>query len=118
MAAHHRAKPSEERKFYKMSIEKFENNTSEDKILLLNWFGKPKPEMREKDECGNCYVTNDKKFEHQAHGIIIDNTRYLQHKGQQHPNMVNRNLDQYWIYWAREAASKGVDHGGRIMKGK
>ena len=37
--------------------------------------------------------------------------------GQQHPDMENRNLDQYWIFWAREAASKGASHGSRIMQG-
>lgn len=117
MASHHRTRPSEERKFYQMSVDRFHNDTSTDKILILNWWGKPKPEIKQRDMCGNCWVTNDKRFEFEADGIIIDNTRYLQHHGQQHPDQKNRNQDQYWIFWAREAASKGVDHGGRVMKG-
>lgn len=119
MAKHRRTKPSEERKYYQMAVDRFTNDTSDDKILLLNWWSKPKLEMKKHDAfCGNCWVTNDKRFEHDAHAIILDNTRYLQHKGLQHPDQATRNENQYWVFWAREAASKGVDHGGRLMKGE
>ena len=33
------------------------------------------------------------------------------------PNIKERNLDQYWIFWAREAASKSVERGLHQMEG-
>ena len=33
------------------------------------------------------------------------------------PSFKDRNLDQYWIFWPREAASKSVERGFRRMKG-
>lgn len=98
----------------------YEKDTSEDKIVILDWWGgTPTRKRITKHECPEtaCYVTNDRSYEKQAEGILIDNTRYIQHHGEDHPDLENRNQDQYWIFWAREAASKGVNSGGRIMQG-
>ena len=51
-----------------------------------------------------------------ATGIIFDNTRYkdaLKHDfGGGIPDFANRNIDtQYWVWWPREAASKGRSKG-------
>jgi hypothetical protein len=32
--------------------------------------------------------------------------------------MMNRNPDQYWVFWPREAASKGVESGTKAMEGE
>ena len=32
--------------------------------------------------------------------------------------MSDRNLDQYWVFWPREAASKGINSGTSAMKGE
>ena len=48
-----------------------------------------------------------------ADGILFDNTRYKRAASEHDlPNFESRNLDsQYWIFWPREAASKGVGKG-------
>ena len=54
--------------------------------------------------------------EKSADGILLDNTRFLRYahldkleeKYFNPPSLSDRNDDQYWIFWPREAASKGV----------
>jgi len=55
-------------------------------------------------------------MEKEADGILLDNTRYIRNARlnklkkpyYRPPEMKNRNPDQYWIFWPREAASKTV----------
>ena len=53
------------------------------------------------------------KFESTASSILFDNTRFRTGRLRGDlPNFESRNLDsQYWIFWPREAASKGIDKG-------
>ena len=89
----------------------------EDPLTLLIWWSPPWPLMEKLDEnCGGCWVTHDKSLEHQVNGIIFDNTRFkdalLHDFGGGLPDFENRNVDsQYWIFWPREAASKGIEKG-------
>ena len=54
---------------------------------------------------------------------MVDNIRFITSKGQEdtyfdkRPDIEGRNLDQYWIFWAREAASKAVERGPQKMEG-
>ena len=46
--------------------------------------------------------------------------RYIQHShkdDQDTPDMFERNPDQYWVFWPREAASKGIESGTSAMEG-
>ena len=69
------------------------------------------------EQCGGCWLTNDQSLEKVADGILLDNTRFLRHahlkkldkKYYSPPEMTDRNPDQYWIFWPREAASKMPD---------
>ena len=44
---------------------------------------------------------------------MFDNTRYKSAiKAKDLPDFTNRNTDsQYWVFWPREAASKGIEKG-------
>ena len=60
----------------------------------------------------DCWLSHDKDYQYTAAGIIFDNTRFkdaVKHNfGGGVPDYENRNLKtQYWIFWPREAASKG-----------
>ena len=79
------------------------------------------------DQCGGCYWTNDRSLEKNVNAILVDNIRYITHEfgdmskptyKNTPPSVENRNNDQYWIFWAREAASKSVERGIKIMKGE
>ena len=79
------------------------------------------------EQCGGCYWTNDRSLEKNVNAILVDNIRYITHEfgdmskptyKNTPPNVDNRNKDQYWIFWAREAASKSVERGIRIMNGE
>lgn len=98
----------------------------EDPTTIVQWWTTPSyithPWMRKlPDKCGGCWLTNDRSIEKEANSILIDNTRYVQHshKGDDSgPDMMNRNPDQYWVFWPREAASKGVESGTKAMEGE
>ena len=99
------------KKHYQNQLTSFDTDKSKDKILILSWWAPERPEMRQHTACGienDCWVTNDKQFESTADGVIFDNTRFLQKHASEHPNLEVRNPDQFWIFWAREAASKGI----------
>ena len=79
------------------------------------------------DQCGGCYWTNDRSVEKNVDAILVDNIRYITHEigdmskptyKNTPPSVENRNEDQYWIFWAREAASKSVERGIRTMQGE
>ena len=79
------------------------------------------------EQCGGCYWTNDRSLEKDVNALLIDNIRYITHEignistptyKNTPPDIKHRNSDQYWIFWAREAASKSVERGIRIMKGE
>merc|ERR1712050_160906 len=96
-------------------VDNYEHAADEDKVLLLNWYDRKKPFFNKlSDECGGCWYTNENKFEHETTGILVDNTRYVQ--GLEGPSLDNRNLDQYWIFWPREAASKNVEAGAKVTQ--
>ena len=55
-------------------------------------------------------------MEYSSAGIIFDNTRFKdavrRNFGGGVPDFVDRNVDtQYWVFWPREAASKGSSKG-------
>ena len=63
-------------------------------------------------------------MEKTADALLIDNTRFLTHKNPSHakrdnydlykdtiPKNFNRPENQYWVFWPREAASKGMIFG-------
>jgi len=98
-----------------------------DGVVILDWWGKkeaPPYLKRLTEDCGGCYLTNDQKREKSADGILLDNTRFLRYahldkleeKYFNPPSLSDRNSDQYWIFWPREAASKGAD-GAELMTG-
>ena len=76
--------------------------------------------------CGGCYFTNNRELEKSADALLIDNTRFLTvargHKANDTiykngiPDTKNRNQDQYWVFWPREAASKGIEKGMEVMQ--
>jgi len=96
-----------------------------DPTTILQWWTSPSYLERTwmkklPEQCGSCWVTNDRSMEKTANALLIDNTRYIQHfhkKNQDHPELENRNEDQYWVFWPREAASKGIGSGTRLMEG-
>ena len=50
----------------------------------------------------------------------LNKFRYIQHSHKDNPDtpeLKNRNPDQYWVFWPREAASKGIQSGTRAMEG-
>ena len=64
----------------------------------------------------NLALINLENIKYDAAGIIFDNTRYKDAVfygfGGGLPDFENRNLDsQYWVFWPREAASKGIEKG-------
>lgn len=59
-------------------------------------------------KCGGCYYTNDQIFEKSATAILVDNWYFWQHETEG-PKLSHRAENQYWIYWARESATKGFD---------
>jgi len=76
------------------------------------------------EQCGGCYWTNDRDQEQTVDSIVMDNTRFItspeENDGTYHrsrPDIQSRNLDQYWIFWPREAASKSVERGSVKMEG-
>ena len=84
------------------------------------------------EQCGGCYFTNDRTMEKSVDAILIDNTRWLTRKQgdvshlielghwnpykETAPDTLDRNQDQYWVFWPREAASKGVERGTELMQ--
>ena len=68
-------------------------------------------------------MTNDRDQEFTADSILIDNPYYILNNEADNsyigtrPNLERRNLDQYWIFFPREAASKSVERGMAKMKG-
>ncbi|CAG5078121.1 Oidioi.mRNA.OKI2018_I69.PAR.g8906.t1.cds [Oikopleura dioica] len=95
----------------------------EDVTLIMNWSGvSPSFEERKTlrklpERCGGCWLTNDRTTEKTAHSIIFDNTRYFAHMDDV-PDLYNRNQDQYWVFFAREAASKNAGAGAAKMEGQ
>lgn len=94
----------------------------EDLTLIMNWSG-VSPTYNERktlrklpEKCGGCWLTNDRTVEKTAHSIIFDNTRHFSHM-EDVPDRENRNLDQYWVFFAREAASKNAHAGSEKMYG-
>ena len=82
--------------------------------LLLFWWNFQLPFLeRLPSSCGGCWTSNDRNREFNADAILFDNTRYKKARLQHDlPNFENRNTDsQYWIFWPREAASKGISKG-------
>jgi len=97
-------------------VTKYNQAEDSDKVLLLNWYDRKKPFFNKlSDECGGCWFTNENEFEKESTGILVDNTRFVQ--GLEGPNLDDRNLDQYWIFWPREAASKNVEGGAKATSG-
>ena len=70
---------------------------------------------RIKNLFSSCWLTHNRTFEKTAAGIIFDNTKHLSAtKGYYNglPDYKERNLNhQYWVWWPREAASKGFKKG-------
>lgn len=100
-----------------------------DGVTILDWWGKKQsaPATRKlAPECGGCWLTNDQSMEKTADGILLDNTRFVRHSRldklqkpyYRTPDMDNRNPDQYWIFWPREAASKTPDNACDVMEGE
>ena len=56
MAKHRRAKPSEERKYYRMAVDRFEKDSDEEKILILHWWTRPKLEMKKQEVCEGTFT--------------------------------------------------------------
>ena len=102
----------------------------DDSVVILQWWS-DNPEQhpymsKSSNSCGGCYFTNDRSFEKTADALLIDNTRFLTQKDPamtQHqadigkdvnwyketaPQNFDRPENQYWIFWPREAASKGT----------
>ena len=63
--------------------------------------------------CGGCWLTNQQQYEKEANGMLLDNTRYVEQRGQNAPDLENRTKNQYWIFWPREAASKNIANFGK-----
>lgn len=97
-------------------------------VTILDWWGKKQsaPVTRKlADECGGCWLTNDQSLEKEADGILLDNTRYVRNARlnklkkpyYRPPDMKNRNPEQYWIFWPREAASKTPENAFEVIAG-
>lgn len=129
-AAHHEkqaAKVKSDRqhaKIYEAALKTYRKE--DDPTTILQWWTTPSYKdrilMRKLPEsCGGCWVTNDRKREKTAEALLIDNTRYIQHSHNMPngdgPQLENRNENQYWVFWPREAASKGIESGTKAMKG-
>lgn len=94
-----------------IEFEKEENPTT-----ILNFWSGGLPRLQKiSKHCGGCWLTNDKHVEYTADAIIFDHTRYrknLEVETGVMPDFVNRNTDsQYWVFWPRESASKGIEKG-------
>ncbi|CAG5086938.1 Oidioi.mRNA.OKI2018_I69.PAR.g11410.t1.cds [Oikopleura dioica] len=94
-----------------IEYEKEENPTT-----ILNFWSGGLPRLQKiSKHCGGCWLTNDKHVEYTADAIIFDHTRYrknLEVETGVMPDFVNRNTDsQYWVFWPRESASKGIEKG-------
>lgn len=102
-----------------------EYKNTADKTTILQWWTSPSYTERTwikklPAQCGSCWVTNDRTMEKSAEALLVDNTRYIQHSHKDNPDtpeLQNRNPDQYWVFWPREAASKGIQSGTRAMEG-
>ena len=68
--------------------------------------------------CGECWFTNQQQFEKEAAGLLIDNTRFVEKHGHGAPDLSDRETNQYWIFWPREAASKNIANFGKYTSGK
>ena len=101
----------------------------EDSVVILQWWAE-NPEVhpymsKSSPTCGGCYFTNDRTLEKTADALLIDNTRFLTHKDgskagkfkdfnwykETLPENFDRPENQYWVFWPREAASKGMIFG-------
>ena len=85
-------------------------------VILIWWAGHGALLKRIPDECGGCWLTHEKHLEKEAAGIIFDHTRYKAALNYQYggglPDFKRRNTErQYWVWWPREAASKGFGWG-------
>merc|ERR1719284_1177885 len=69
-----------EQEMAEFEFEQYKND--DDGVLLLNWWAFSKRPFFKKlpDYCRNCWYTNDHEMEKVANGIIIDNTRHIQHR--------------------------------------
>merc|ERR1712021_148122 len=107
-----------------------QRSLDKDSITILNWWDRRKDwvqgdflgpfQKTEKlpDQCGGCYFTNDRSQEKTADALLVDETRWLFSRSptntdngyeRSQPDLIDRNADQYWIVWFREAASKGLN---------
>lgn len=107
-----------------------ERREDPDQVTILTWWAEDParhPWMTKSNSgCGGCYFTNNRDLEKSADALLIDNTRFLTvargHKANDTiykngiPDTQNRNQDQYWVFWPREAASKGIEKGMEVMQ--
>jgi len=125
-------------KHYKRTFD--DNNAKrledDENVVILQWWS-DNPEQhpymsKSSNSCGGCYFTNDRSMEKTADGLLIDNTRFLSQKSglerleklgrdinwykETPPQNADRPENQYWIFWPREAASKGIDRGMLKMR--
>jgi len=97
---------------FKKSYKTLKNE--KESTTILEFWNFEKPFLNKiPEKCGGCWLTNDRNFEYEADGIMFDNTRYKNAiRAKDLPDFNNRNLDsQYWVFWPREAASKGIEKG-------
>lgn len=70
-------------------------------------------------QCGGCWQTNNRNMEKTADALLVT-LKYVKHSQEEEmsdiPDMENRNPNQYWIFWPREAASKGSERATAALK--
>lgn len=110
------ANPTQEEYFKQLGKYRKEKRHGDPLVVLIWWAGHGALLERMPNECGGCWLTHEKHLEKEAAGIIFDQTRYRVAKkfnyGGGLPDFKRRNTEhQYWVWWPREAASKGYGWG-------
>ena len=105
------------KKIYGKHIKQYlkEKRSGKEPLVILIWWAPNEPLLHKiPEECGSCWLTHERHLEKEAAGIIFDQTRYKTHFKHNFglPDFKHRNTEkQYWVWWPRESASKGMGNG-------